>query len=211
LAATAMTEKVRTNPKFLETTLDRIPLKRFAEPEDVAGAFAFLATDDAANITIRCCAWIEEQQFERFRSTRGLWDTHPKTLLAECLKALVDRPGIDPSRGRTRGSRLHGAVRRAEPQHRRNAWLQASYPVETPAITIDRRCGSAQSAVSYATALIASGAHDLVIAARVEHIRPDGKSPASPNRCSWSDRNLAGRATDASPQSPVRREVAHNE
>ncbi len=30
----------------------------------------------------------------------------------------------------------------------RNAWLQAGYPVEVPAITIDRRCGSAQSAVS---------------------------------------------------------------
>jgi acetyl-CoA acetyltransferase family protein len=52
----------------------------------------------------------------------------------------------------------------------RNAWLQAGYPVEVPAITIDRRCGSAQSAVSYAAALIASGSHELVIAAGVEHM-----------------------------------------
>jgi 3-oxoacyl-[acyl-carrier protein] reductase len=51
LAATAMTETVRTNPKFLEMTLARIPLKRFAEPDEVAGAFAFLASDDAAYIT----------------------------------------------------------------------------------------------------------------------------------------------------------------
>jgi 3-oxoacyl-[acyl-carrier protein] reductase len=51
LAATAMTETVRTNPKFLEMTLARIPLKRFAEPEEVAGTFAFLASDDAAYIT----------------------------------------------------------------------------------------------------------------------------------------------------------------
>jgi 3-oxoacyl-[acyl-carrier protein] reductase len=51
LAATAMTETVRTNPKFAARTLERIPLGRFAEPEEVAGAFAFLASDDAAYIT----------------------------------------------------------------------------------------------------------------------------------------------------------------
>ena len=51
LAATAMTETVRTNPKFAAKTLERIPLGRFAEPEEVAGAFSFLASDDAAFIT----------------------------------------------------------------------------------------------------------------------------------------------------------------
>jgi 3-oxoacyl-[acyl-carrier protein] reductase len=51
LAATAMTETVRTNPKFAAKTLERIPLGRFAEPAEVAGAFAFLASDDAAYIT----------------------------------------------------------------------------------------------------------------------------------------------------------------
>jgi 3-oxoacyl-[acyl-carrier protein] reductase len=51
LAATAMTETVRTNPKFAAKMLERIPLGRFAEPDEVAGAFAFLASDDAAYIT----------------------------------------------------------------------------------------------------------------------------------------------------------------
>jgi 3-oxoacyl-[acyl-carrier protein] reductase len=51
LAATAMTETVRTNPKLAAKTLERIPLGRFAEPDEVAGAFAFLASDDAAYIT----------------------------------------------------------------------------------------------------------------------------------------------------------------
>jgi 3-oxoacyl-[acyl-carrier protein] reductase len=51
LAATAMTENVRTNPKFAAKTLERIPLGRFAEPDEVAGAFAFLASDDAGYIT----------------------------------------------------------------------------------------------------------------------------------------------------------------
>ena len=51
LAATAMTKTVRTNPKLAAKTLERIPLGRFAEPEEVAGTFAFLASDDAAYIT----------------------------------------------------------------------------------------------------------------------------------------------------------------
>jgi 3-oxoacyl-[acyl-carrier protein] reductase len=51
LAATAMTETVRTNPKFAEQTLARIPLGRWAEPDEIAATFAFLASDDAAYIT----------------------------------------------------------------------------------------------------------------------------------------------------------------
>ncbi|MEA2168198.1 MAG: 3-oxoacyl-[acyl-carrier protein] reductase [Solirubrobacteraceae bacterium] len=51
LAATALTETVRTNPKFAERTLERIPLGRWAEPDEIAGTFAFLASDDASYIT----------------------------------------------------------------------------------------------------------------------------------------------------------------
>ena len=97
-------------------------------------------------------------------------DTHPNTLLASCLTALVDRSGIDPAEVE---DVIAGCTAPFGEQSRniaRNAWLQAGFPVETPAITIDRRCGSAQSAVSYGAALIASGSHDLVIAAGVEHM-----------------------------------------
>src|ERR1700716_2267210 len=52
----------------------------------------------------------------------------------------------------------------------RNAWLQAGLPVETPATTVDRQCGSAQQAVNFAAALIASGVHDVVIGGGVEHM-----------------------------------------
>src|SRR5919107_2367965 len=52
----------------------------------------------------------------------------------------------------------------------RNAWLQAGLPVETPATTIDRQCGSAQQAVNFGAALIASGIHDVVIGSGVEHM-----------------------------------------
>jgi acetyl-CoA acetyltransferase family protein len=98
-------------------------------------------------------------------------DTHPNALLASCLTALVERTGIDPADVE---DVIAGCTAPFGEQSRnvaRNAWLQAGYPVEVPAITIDRRCGSAQSAVSYAAALIASGSHELVIAAGVEHMQ----------------------------------------
>ena len=52
----------------------------------------------------------------------------------------------------------------------RNAWLQAGLPVETPATTVDRQCGSAQQAVNFAAALIKSGVHDAAIGSGVEHM-----------------------------------------
>jgi len=51
LAATPMTETIRTNEKFAANMINRIPLKRWAEPSEVAGAFVFLASDAASYIT----------------------------------------------------------------------------------------------------------------------------------------------------------------
>jgi acetyl-CoA acetyltransferase family protein len=97
-------------------------------------------------------------------------DTHPNTLLARCFEELVARTGIDPAEVE---DVIAGCTAPFGEQSRniaRNAWLQAGYPVEVPAITIDRRCGSAQSAVAYGAALVASGTHELVIASGVEHM-----------------------------------------
>ncbi|MEU5755931.1 SDR family NAD(P)-dependent oxidoreductase [Streptomyces sp. NPDC047829] len=51
LAATPMTETIRTDPRFAERMIARIPLGRWAEPEEVAGAFVFLASDAASFVT----------------------------------------------------------------------------------------------------------------------------------------------------------------
>jgi len=51
LAATAMTATIRTDERFAATMLARIPLRRWAEPEEVAGAFVFLASDAASFVT----------------------------------------------------------------------------------------------------------------------------------------------------------------
>jgi 3-oxoacyl-[acyl-carrier protein] reductase len=50
-AATPMTEVIRTDERFKEKYLERIPMGRWAEPEEVAPAFVFFASDGASYIT----------------------------------------------------------------------------------------------------------------------------------------------------------------
>jgi len=49
--STEMTEKIRTDPKLKEIYTARILLARFAEPEEVAHTFVFLASDESNYIT----------------------------------------------------------------------------------------------------------------------------------------------------------------
>ncbi|WP_425825274.1 SDR family NAD(P)-dependent oxidoreductase [Streptomyces fractus] len=51
LAATPMTETIRTDERFAAGMLARIPLARWAEPAEVAPAFVFLASDAASFVT----------------------------------------------------------------------------------------------------------------------------------------------------------------
>jgi 3-oxoacyl-[acyl-carrier protein] reductase len=51
LAATPMTETIRTNERFAANMMARIPLRRWAQPSEIAGAFVFLASDAASYIT----------------------------------------------------------------------------------------------------------------------------------------------------------------
>jgi acetyl-CoA acetyltransferase family protein len=97
-------------------------------------------------------------------------DTHPSTLLARNLEALIERAGIDPGEV---GDVIGGCVQQFGEQTfnvTRNAWLQAGLPMEVPATTVDRQCGSGQQAVNLAAALIASGVHDVVVGCGVEHM-----------------------------------------
>jgi 3-oxoacyl-[acyl-carrier protein] reductase len=51
LAATPMTQNIRDNEKLAKMTLDRIPLGRWAYPDEIAGSFVFMASDAASYIT----------------------------------------------------------------------------------------------------------------------------------------------------------------
>jgi acetyl-CoA acyltransferase len=97
-------------------------------------------------------------------------DVHPNELLGRTFKELVDRAGIPAD---TVEDVIGGCVQQFGEQSvnvTRNAWLQAGLPIETPATTVDRQCGSAQQAVNFAAALIASGVHDVAIGGGVEHM-----------------------------------------
>jgi acetyl-CoA acetyltransferase family protein len=97
-------------------------------------------------------------------------DTHPNEMLGTVYTALLERTGVAPE---TVEDLVIGCTAPFGEQSRnigRNAWLQAGYPAEVPATVLDRRCGSAQTAVEMAAALIASGTHDIAIAGGVEHM-----------------------------------------
>ena len=89
-------------------------------------------------------------------------DTHPNELLGKCYTEVIERAGIDPAAVE---DVICGCVQQYGEQMfnvGRNAWLQAGLPIETPATTVDRQCGSAQQAVNFGAALIAAGVHDVV-------------------------------------------------
>jgi 3-oxoacyl-[acyl-carrier protein] reductase len=50
-AATQMTEVIREDPKFSEQYLERIPLGRWADPDEVAHTFAYLAGPESSYVT----------------------------------------------------------------------------------------------------------------------------------------------------------------
>ncbi|MGA1213420.1 MAG: thiolase family protein [Solirubrobacterales bacterium] len=97
-------------------------------------------------------------------------DLHPSNLLAHTYSELISRAGIDPAEVE---DVVAGCVQQFGEQSLnigRNAWLEAGFPIETPATTIDRQCGSAQQAVNFAAAMVASGVHDVMIGGGVEHM-----------------------------------------
>ena len=97
-------------------------------------------------------------------------DTHPSNLLAKVYGEVIERAGIPASEVE---DVVTGCVQQFGEQGfniGRNAWLEAGLPIETPATTIDRQCGSAQQAVNFAAALVASGVHDVAIGSGVEHM-----------------------------------------
>src|SRR5690242_11373698 len=90
-------------------------------------------------------------------------DTHPNELLGRCYAEVIERAGIPAGEV---GDVIAGCVQQYGEQSwnvGRNAWLQAGLPMETPATTVDRQCGSAQQAINFAAALVACGVHDVVI------------------------------------------------
>jgi acetyl-CoA acyltransferase len=97
-----------------------------------------------------------------------LRDVHPVLLAAHVLREVTGRAGIDPAMV---GDVIFGCVSQTGEQSlniARQATLAAGFPIEVPATTVDRQCGSSQQAIHFAANLIQSGVCDITIAAGVE-------------------------------------------
>jgi acetyl-CoA acyltransferase len=97
-----------------------------------------------------------------------LRDVHAVKLAAHVLREVTSRARLDP---RLVDDVVFGCVMQTGEQAvniARQAVLLAGFPIEVPATTVDRQCGSSQQAVHFAANLIQSGVCDITIAAGVE-------------------------------------------
>jgi acetyl-CoA C-acetyltransferase len=102
------------------------------------------------------------------KPTGALHGIHPQELLAQCLNALTGRTGVGPEavedvvvgNGNSVGDHGHCIGRLAV--------LAAGWPYETPGFTLNRFCGSGQTAVTLAAMGVLSGMQDVVIGGGVE-------------------------------------------
>ncbi len=104
------------------------------------------------------------------RRNGGLAKVHPADLGAHTIKAVLARTGVDPA---TIDDVMFGCVDALGPQAgdiARTCWLAAGLPEEIPGVTIDRQCGSAQQAISFAAQSIMAGVNDLVMAGGVQNM-----------------------------------------
>lgn len=117
--------------------------------------------------------------FGRGRPGGALAHLHPVDLLATVLGALAARTGIDPG---CIEDVICGCVIQAGEQAAnigRQAVLAAGWPETVPAVTLDRKCGSAQQAMDFAAQAILAGAAEVVVACGVEMM---SRAPMRSNR-----------------------------
>src|SRR5690606_15148960 len=95
-------------------------------------------------------------------------EVRPDTLLARSLAGLIERVGIEPGKIE---DVITGCVTQAGEQGAnvgRLATLLAGFPVEVPAVSLNRMCGSSQQAVHFAAQQIGAGDAFYTIGCGVE-------------------------------------------
>jgi acetyl-CoA C-acetyltransferase len=102
------------------------------------------------------------------RRAGGLSGVHPADLGAHVIRATIDRTGVEPD---SVEDVVFGCVNTMGAQAgniARTSWLSAGFPEDVPGVTVDRRCGSSQQAISFAAQAISAETYDLVLAGGVE-------------------------------------------
>lgn len=122
---------------------------------------------------------IVRSPFCRGREQGTLTPLHPVDLYAQVLRALVARTGIDS--GLIEDVITGCVIQVAEQSGNigRQAVLAAGFPESVPAVTLDRKCGSAQQALDFAAQGVIAGAYEVVIAGGIEMM---GRVPMRINR-----------------------------
>jgi len=97
-------------------------------------------------------------------------EIRPDTLLAHALKGLTERAGIESSKIE---DVVTGCVSQAGEQGAnigRLGVLLAGFPVDVPAVSLNRMCGSSQQAVHFAAQQVAAGDVDYTIGCGIENM-----------------------------------------
>jgi acetyl-CoA acetyltransferase family protein len=116
------------------------------------------------------------------RHNGGLSSVRPDDLLAEVLKALMKRTGVDPA---TVEDVYAGCGNQAGEDNRdvaRMSALLAGFPVEVSGITVNRNCSSGLEAVNLAAKSIIAGEADIFMGAGVESMSRAPWSMPKPER-----------------------------
>lgn len=111
---------------------------------------------------------IVRSPFGRGREGGALSHMHPVDLYARILQALAARTGIDPAMVE---DVITGCVIQVGEQSAnigRQGVLAAGWPETVPALSLDRKCGSAQQAMDFAAQGVIAGAYDIVVAGGIE-------------------------------------------
>lgn len=97
----------------------------------------------------------------------ALKDVQPEYLAAHTMKGLLERTGVKPDE---LDEVILGQAKQSsdQPNIARLASLMADFPIEIPAYTVHRQCGSGLQAVMNAVQTIQAGDGDLILAGGVE-------------------------------------------
>ena len=124
----------------------------------------------------------------------ALKDQSPASLAAQCVAEAVKRAGVEPS---DVGHAVFGNIIHTDPQDpylARVAAVNGGLPIETPALTLNRLCGSGLQAIVTAAQMIMLGDADTAVAGGAESM---SRSPYWLQAMRWGQRMGDGTALDA--------------
>jgi acetyl-CoA acetyltransferase family protein len=102
---------------------------------------------------------------------RGMYaEVPPLDLIVPILQAAVQKAGLEPAQVEDVVLGCVTPIGEQGANIARLAVLKAGWPVEVPAVSLNRMCGSGQQAIHFAAQAILAGDMDVVVAGGIEHM-----------------------------------------